>query len=103
MVEGLNGAAKVGLGLLLDYPQDKPETLSIITEGAEWTDIPLQGRWFPDAFVNVMSNLQRVVCGEEHRLHTCVDDAFETMAVVEACRRATAGGGTPVTLDSATI
>lgn len=100
MVEGLNGAARVGLGLLLDYPRGKPETLSVVTEGADWHDIPLEGRWFPDAFVGVMSNLQRVVAGEDARLETSVEDAFETMAVVEACRRASAGGGTPVPLDA---
>ena len=99
MVEGLNGAARVGLGLLLDYPNGKPETLSIVTEGSDWQDVPLQGRWFPDAFVGVMSNLQRAVSGEDKRLHTSVEDAFETTAVVEACRRASRGGGTPVPLD----
>ena len=101
MVEGLKGAARVGLGLLLDYPNGKPETLSIVTEGSDWQDVPLQGRWFPDAFVGVMSNLQRVVSGEDARLHTSVEDAFETMAVVEACRRASTGGGTRVPLDVA--
>ena len=99
MIEGLNGAAHIGLGLLLDYPHGKPETLSLITEGSEWQDIPLQGRWFPDAFVGVMSNLQRVVSGEDKVLATSVEDAFETMAVVEACRRASAGGGSRVPLD----
>ena len=101
MIEGLKGAARVGLGLLLDYPQGKPETLSIVTEGADWQDVPLQGRWFPDAFVGVMSNLQRVVAGEDAVLATSVADAFETMAVVEACRRASAGGGVPTPIDGA--
>lgn len=101
MVEGLHGAARVGLGLLLDYPQGKPETLSLVTEGEDWHDVPLEGRWFPDAFVGVTSNLQRVVAGEDARLETSVEDAFETMAVVEACRRATAGGGVPVPLGDA--
>ena len=101
MIEGLEGAARVGLGLLLDYPQGKPETLSLTVEGSEWQDIALRGHWFPDAFVGVMSNLQRVVAGEDKLLTTSVEDAFETMAVVEACRRASAGGGTRVPLDGA--
>ena len=101
MIEGLKGAARAGLGLLLDYPQGKPETLSIITQGADWQDVPLLGRWFPDAFVGVMSNLQRVVAGEDAVLATSVADAFETMAVVEACRRASAGGGVPTPIEGA--
>ena len=63
--------------------------------------MPLQGRWFPDAFVGVMSNLQRVVAGEDAVLATSVADAFETMAVVEACRRASADGGVPTPIDGA--
>ena len=46
MIEGLSGAARVGLGLLLDYPHGKPETLSLIAEGSEWQDIPLQAAGF---------------------------------------------------------
>ena len=50
-----------------------------------------------------MSNLQRVVSGEDKVLVTSVEDAFETMAVVEACRWASAGGGSRVPLNDAAL
>ena len=96
LVEGTEGAARVGLGLLLDYPKGQPETLEIIRQGSNWTSVPLSGRWFPDAFANVMANLQRHVSGEDAALGTSCESAFETMAVVEACKRASRAGGTPV-------
>ncbi len=96
LVEGTRGAARIGLGLLLDYPHGKPETLDIITEGENWTSVPLKGRWFPDAFANAMANLQRFGAGEDRELGTSVESSFDTMAVVEACRRASHGGGTAI-------
>ena len=35
-LEGTKGAAKMKLGLLLDYPTGEPEELEIITEGTDW-------------------------------------------------------------------
>ena len=43
-----------------------------------------------------MSNLQRVVAGEDRALVSPVDDAIRTMAVVEACYTSSASGGTPI-------
>ena len=43
-----------------------------------------------------MSNLQRVVAGEDAALVSPVDDAFRTMAVVEACYDSSAHGATPL-------
>jgi hypothetical protein len=43
-----------------------------------------------------MSNLQRVVAGEDRSLVSSVDDAIKTMALVEACYISSASGGTPV-------
>jgi hypothetical protein len=40
--------------------------------------------------------LQRFVAGEDSVLHTSVDDAMRTMAVVEACYESSNGGGTPI-------
>jgi predicted dehydrogenase len=97
-VEGTRGAAEVGLGLLLNYPNGEPETLRIATLGPAaspfaWTEIPLEGRWFPDAFIGTMSNLQRFAAGEDAVLHTAVDDALHTMELVDACARSSAQGG----------
>lgn len=84
-VEGTQGAAMVKLGLLLDYPVGEPDELWITRKGGDWQQVPLQGRWFPDAFLGPMGNLQRFVAGEDARLHTALDDAWRTMALVEAC------------------
>jgi predicted dehydrogenase len=111
-IEGTKGAVEVGLGLLLNYPNGEPETLRIVTEAeaeaeaeaaqtdgtqnasrSAWTDIPLQGRWFPDAFIGTMSNLQRCVAGEDTVLHTAVRDALRTMELVDACAQSSDRGG----------
>ena len=95
-IEGDRGAAQVSLGLLLNYPEGEPETLEIVSEGLDWTPIPLNGRWFPDAFIGVMSNLQRYADGDDETLITSVEDAFGTMALVDACIRSNRSGATPV-------
>jgi hypothetical protein len=46
-----------------------------------------------------MSNLQRFVAGEDRELVSSVEDAWRTMAVVEALYESDAAGGTPVPLD----
>lgn len=93
--EGTRGAALVKLGLLLDYPRGQPDELWITT-GEEWTPVPLAGPWFPDAFIGRMANLQRFAAGEDRELHACVEDAWHTMALVEACYRSSAAPATPV-------
>lgn len=93
--EGDAGAVMVKLGLLLNYPEGEPDELWITT-GDDWTEVPLSGGWFPDAFIGTMSNLQRFAAGEDDVLHTSVEDAWHTMALVEACFRSSAAPATPV-------
>jgi predicted dehydrogenase len=95
IVEGLTGAARVTWGVNLDYPAGPPDTMEI-ARGGEWTAVPLRGSWFTAAFEGPMSNLQRVVAGEDRVLVSGVEDAIKTMAVVEACYTSSASGGTPV-------
>ncbi len=95
-VQGMNGAALVTLGLLLNYPTGKPETVEITTRELPWTQIPIDGRWFPDGFVGRMANLQRFITGEDAELVSTVDDALKTMALVEACYISDAHGATPI-------
>jgi predicted dehydrogenase len=101
-VEGTQGAGLVKLGLLLDYPAGEPDELWLATGGAEWTQVPLDGRWFPDAFIGPMANLQRFAAGEDDRLLTGVEDAWRTMAVVEAAYRSNDQPATPVPTERAT-
>jgi predicted dehydrogenase len=99
-VEGTRGAAVVTMGVNLDYPRGRPDALEIALEGSEvWQEVALEGNWFPDAFRGTMSSLQRVASGEDTRLPTSVEDAWHTMALVEALYASDAGGGTPLPRD----
>ena len=95
-IEGLKGAAMLQLGALINYPEGEPDTLEFITEGGDWTAVSLVGNWFPDAFLGTMSNLQRFAAGEDDELRTGVEDAFRTMALIEACYTSNGSGATPV-------
>ena len=41
--------------------------MEIFTDEA-WRDVPLRGSWFTEAFEGPMSNLQRVIAGEDPAL-----------------------------------
>jgi predicted dehydrogenase len=98
--EGAKGAIQVTAGLNMDYPTGRPDAIEYITlqEGIEptWKSIQVQGSWFPDAFIGTMSSLMRYVNRESDVLPTSVEDAFQTMAVVEAAYISSEQGGTPI-------
>ncbi|HEX2861951.1 MAG TPA: Gfo/Idh/MocA family oxidoreductase [Lacunisphaera sp.] len=99
--EGTRGALKLRLGLLLDYPRGEPDALEqciLDADGraGEWQAVPLEGSWFPHAFVGPMAALMRFANNETSELPTRVDDAFRTMAVVEAAYASSARGATPI-------
>ncbi|QFY62923.1 Gfo/Idh/MocA family oxidoreductase (plasmid) [Rhizobium grahamii] len=94
---GTEGAAYVQLGVNLDYPNGEPDILEIRSKGgSEWVAVPLKGTWFPDAFVGRMANLQRFVSGEDDELVSSVEDAWMTMALVEAAYESSARPATPL-------
>jgi len=95
-LEGVQGAARLVLGVNLDYPKGRPDELELCAADGDWEAVPLVGSWFVDAFMGPMSNLQRFVAGEDDRLETRVEDALQTMALVEACYASSASGGTPI-------
>ena len=82
--EGSEGAAMVKLGLWLNYPEGEPDELWIPRKGGDWQQVALGGGWFPHAFIGTMSNLQRFAAGEDQALVSSVEDAWHTMALVEA-------------------
>jgi predicted dehydrogenase len=94
--EGTEGAAMVKLGLLLNYPEGEPDEVWLTRRGEDWTEVPLQGGWFPHAFIGTMSNLQRYAAGEDDRLVTAADDAWHTMALAEAAFASAAAPATAV-------
>jgi predicted dehydrogenase len=101
-LEGTRGAAVVRMGVNLDYPRGRPDELEycLLEEGQTpaWTSVRLAGSWFPDAFTGTMASVMRFASGESTSLPTSVDDAWRTMAVIEACYASSDGGGQKIPL-----
>ncbi|BET68332.1 Gfo/Idh/MocA family oxidoreductase [Opitutales bacterium ASA1] len=99
--EGTRGAIKATLGLLMDYPKGSPDSLEMCRLDAagtigDWEPVPFSGSWYPHAFIGSMGSMLRFSTGESSELPTAVEDAFKTMAVVEAAYESAARGSTPV-------
>jgi predicted dehydrogenase len=96
-ISGTEGAAYLQLGVNLNYPEGEPDILEIYPKGGDgWVSVPLEGKWFPDAFVGRMANLQRFVAGEDDELVSSVEDGWLTMALVEAAYQSSAAPATPI-------
>jgi len=92
--EGMTGAMRARMGVNLNYPVGLPDNLEYIVRGeGGWKDAPVSGNWFPDAFMGSMGSLQRYMQGETTKLPTSVEDAIDTMRVVEAAYRSSEQGG----------
>ncbi|HEU5077835.1 MAG TPA: Gfo/Idh/MocA family oxidoreductase [Opitutaceae bacterium] len=99
--EGTTGALRARLGVLLDYPAGESDALEICRLDAAgragaWESVPLQGNWFPDGFIGVMASVQRFAAGAAETMPTNVEDAFHTMAVVEAAYSSSQYGASPI-------
>jgi predicted dehydrogenase len=97
--EGTNGAIRMDMGVNLDYPKGRPDTLSYAERGSSnprWTSLPVKGNWFPDAFIGSMGALQAFVEGSAPDLPTNFESAYETMALVEAAYRSSARPAEPL-------
>lgn len=97
--EGNKGAIQVRAGLNMDYPKGQPDRFEYILledDDPNWRTLPINGSWFPEAFIGTMSSLMRFVDGEVDMLPTSVEDAIMTMATVEAAYQASAQGGVPL-------
>lgn len=99
--EGTRGALKAQLGLLMNYPHgadDYLEHCQLNRDGVAgpWQPLPVEGSWYPHAFIGTMGSLMRFANGETTDLPTRVEDACRTMAVVEAAYQSSATGATPI-------
>jgi len=96
--EGTEGAIKAQLGLLMNYPKGEADYLVITRTGnaGPWEAVAVDGSWFPDAFAHTMQSLMDFASGKSKHLATSVDDAYRTMAVVEAAYESDRSGGTIV-------
>lgn len=85
--EGLNGAARMTMGVNLDYPAGKPDCAEYAPRGStqsSWTPLPISGNNFPDGFIGSMGALQCYVEGSASSLPSHFEDAYQTMELVEA-------------------
>ncbi|GAA0879234.1 Gfo/Idh/MocA family oxidoreductase [Algoriphagus jejuensis] len=84
-VEGSQGAAYILLGLSLDYPKGRPSRMEYCQSGSNlgWQEIPLEGDWFPEAFIGSMAVLQNHLQDPDFPLIHSVADALQTMELVE--------------------
>ena len=90
-VEGTQGVAQGTIGWP-DYPNGSPSTLryaSTTATGGEWRQPSWQTRWFPQAFIGVMEQLQYAVhTGSPPELDGA--DNVRTMRLVDAAYRSLA-------------
>ena len=98
-IEGTRGAITIKLGVMYDYPRGEPDELWLAEDGGDWVQVPLSGGWFVEAFMGPMRNLQRFDAGEDAALFSGVEDAYQTMALVEACFAAMTRPSEPLILD----
>src|SRR5215470_9827172 len=94
--EGTEGALHAVMGVNLDYPKGRPDTLSFAKADEGWQTLPTQGNWFPEAFVGSMGSLQAYVAGDVKTLPTSVEDAIDTMRAVEAAYISSERDGVPL-------
>lgn len=100
--EGLAGAARITMGLNLDYPTGAPDTLEYSARGnssSRWRTLPVDGNNIPDAFIGTMGSLQAFAEGSVPTLPSNFEDAFQTMALVEALYLSSSRAGEPIPLD----
>lgn len=84
------------MGVNLDYPKGRPDTLSLAKPDEDWQTLPTEGSWFPDAFIGSMGSLQAYVTGDAPTLPTSVEDAIDTMRTVEAAYISNERDGVPL-------
>jgi predicted dehydrogenase len=98
--EGTRGAVISKMGLLLNYPAGEPDAMEYCTldesDQPRWEPVRLEGSWFPDAFIGTMASVMLWADDPKDKPATAVDDAFKTMALVEAAYRSSERGGEPV-------
>lgn len=87
-LEGTKGAIRITMGVLMNYPQGVADQFEyvVLEEGKvpAWKTLPLQGSWFPHAFIGSMQQVMDVVQGLKSTPDNSVEDVIDTMACVEA-------------------
>ncbi len=96
--EGTEGAIKIKIGLLMNYPKGEPDRFEyvLIEEGKTpvWQSKTIEGTWFPHAFIGSMAQIMLSANGTIDQPDNSVEDCIYTMAAVEAAYESSATGGT---------
>ena len=99
-VEGTKGAVKIKMGSLINYPHGVTDQFEYIIAGddrnKDWQSLPVEGSWFPHAFIGSMAQLMLVANGEIDVPDNAVKDCLETMQCVEAAYLSSNRGGVMV-------
>ena len=85
-LDGSQGSVRGSIGLLLDYPHGRPDTVEVrsaVVPTDGWLPYPVTTRWIPDAFAGPMGALLRDIAGQGSS-PTRGADALRTLALVEA-------------------
>lgn len=100
--EGTAGVMRAQMGVNLDYPKGRGDTLDFYPREPHASFAAgvqsISGEWFPDAFLGSMLSVQRFALGEAAAMPTSVEDALDTMRVVEAAYLSSERGGEPLPL-----
>lgn len=85
-VLGTAGMLQGTIGLLYDYPNGRPDTLSLYRDGREVQAYPLDTLWLPDAFLGPMSDLMDAIATDREPV-TAGRRMLPTLAIGEAAYR----------------
>jgi predicted dehydrogenase len=95
-IEGTHGAIKIQIGVSFDYPKGRPSKFEYYSKKfskKSWQEIPLIGDWFPHAFIGPMASLQNQINNPLSAFPNGVEDAFQTMSLVEKLYESNEKGG----------
>ncbi|MCM8568470.1 Gfo/Idh/MocA family oxidoreductase [Gramella jeungdoensis] len=94
-IEGTEGACRMEIGVLKSYPKGKDDKFEYILydDERDWQEIPMQGTWFPHAFIGSMQEMLKAKQDENYIPDNSVEDCIHTMACVEAAYISSAEGG----------
>ncbi|MBU6261888.1 MAG: Gfo/Idh/MocA family oxidoreductase [Bacteroidetes bacterium] len=99
-IEGTNGAIKINLGLLKNYPVGEADRFEYIIKElgtqASWKQMDIEGSWFPHAFIGSMAEIMKTLDGVIITPDNNVQDVLATMACVEAAYQSSAQGGVSI-------
>ncbi len=99
-IEGTNGCIVYQMGLNMNYPQGEEDWFDLATKDQPWQRLPIQGSWFPEAFIGTMSAVQNWAENPDQPAESNVEDAFKTMQLIEAAYLDAESPGTPYPSDN---